>query len=381
MTKLMGEEYALEQEIDFVLSKIRENIPNFYNKVPWAASKNLVYEATPNNYWTSGFWVGMLLLAKEITNSSEFDDVICAQINSFQERLANKVELETHDIGFLYTLSAIADYRVNGNESSRQMAIDAAEVLMVRYNEKAGIIQAWGNLDDVQESGRMIIDCLMNLSLLYFASEQTGDDKYRLAANRHAKQTQKYIVRENATTYHTYFFDRQTGEAIRGETAQGYAHDSCWARGQAWGIYGFTLSYLHTGDDSFLETAEQLADYYLSRLPEDHIAYWDLVFSDGSDQERDSSASAIAVSGLLELAKQLPLSHPKRSYYEKRAIQIIQSLSQSYTTKEKPHSNGILTQGVYDKNSNKGVDECVIWGDYFYFESLIKLAKSWNSYW
>src|SRR5699024_5358011 len=153
-----------------------------------------------------------------------------------------------------------------------------------------------------------------NLSLLYFASEKTGDDKYRIAANRHAKLTQKYIVRENATTYHTYFFDRQTGEAIRGETAQGYAHDSCWARGQAWGIYGFTLSYLHTGDSSYLETAEQIADYFLSRLPKDHVAYWDLVFSDGSDQERDSSAAAIAASGLLELAKQLPVFHPKRSY-------------------------------------------------------------------
>src|SRR5699024_5866028 len=171
--KFKGGEFVLEEEINFVLTKIRDNIPNFYHKVPWAASKDLVYEATPNNYWTSGFWIGMLLLAKEITDSSEFDDVISVQINSFQERLANQIELETHDIGFLYTLSAVADYKVNGNERSKQMAIDAADALMVRYNEKIGIIQAWGNLDDVQESGRMIIDCLMNLSLLYFASEKT----------------------------------------------------------------------------------------------------------------------------------------------------------------------------------------------------------------
>ncbi|HIT89363.1 MAG TPA: glycoside hydrolase family 88 protein [Candidatus Merdenecus merdavium] len=374
-------EFVLADEIDFVLSKIRENIPTFYDKVPWAASKNYVYEAKPNDYWTSSFWVGMLFLAKEITESTEFDAVIDTQVKSFRERLDKNVELETHDIGFLYSLSAVADYKVNGNETSKQMAIDAADRLMTRYSEKAGIIQAWGNLDDIHENGRMIIDCLMNLSLLYFASEMTGDDRYRIAATRHAKQTQKYIVRDNFTTYHTYFFDRQTGEAVRGETAQGFAHDSCWARGQAWGIYGFTLSYLHTGDYSFLETAEKIADYFLSRLPEDEVVYWDLVFGDGSDQERDSSAAAIAACGLLELAKQLPLSHPKRKYYEEKAVAIVQSLSSLYTTKESPNANGLLKHGVYDKNSNKGVDESMIWGDYYYFESLVRLAKSWYQYW
>lgn len=372
---------ALEKDIEYAISKVRANIPVFFDKVPWAASKNNVYEATPNDYWTSSFWIGMLFLAKEITDSSEFDAVIDNQLKHFEERLANNVELETHDIGFLYSLSAVADYKVNGNESSKQLAIDAADKLMTRYSEKAGIIQAWGNLDDIHENGRMIIDCLMNLPLLYFASNVTGNDRYKQAAMRHAKQTQKYIVRDNYTTYHTYFFDRNTGEAVRGETAQGYSNDSCWARGQAWGIYGFTLSYLHTGDDSFLDTAIEIADYFLSCLPKDQVVYWDLIFDDTSGQERDSSAAAIAACGLLELAKQLPLSNPKRSYYEEKAIAIVQSLSRHYTTKDIPESNALLAHAIYDKNSNKGVDESVIWGDYYYLESLVRLSKSWYLYW
>lgn len=323
----------------------------------------------------------MLYLAKEATQSSEFDEVLNVQLHSFHERLEKKVELETHDIGFLYTLSAVADYRVNGTESSRDLIIQAADALMVRYSEKAGIIQAWGNLDDLDENGRMIIDGLMNLPLLYTASELSGDEKYRHAAYRHAKQTQKYIIRENNTTYHTYFFDRKTGEGVEGSTAQGYSDDSCWARGQAWGIYGFTLSYLYTGDYSFLESAQGIADYYISRLPDDFVAYWDLIFQEGSEQERDSSSAAIAVCGLLELAKQLPLSNPKRAFYEETAVKIARNLSKSYTTKEIPESNGILIHSVYDKNSDKGVDECVIWGDYFYMEALIRLSRSWNKYW
>lgn len=379
---ILNEEWEwLNESMAFVLEKIRKNQSKFFDKIPWAASKDLKYPVEENDYWTASFWIGQLFLVKEYFNSNEFDMVIKKQLETFDNRLKNKVELETHDIGFLYILSAIADYKINGTESSKKMAIDAADALMIRFNEKAGIIQAWGKLDDLDEGGRMIIDCLMNLPLLYFATEMTGDDRYRKAANRHAKQTQKYIVRENATTFHTYFFDRRTGEGIKGETAQGFSDDSCWARGQAWGIYGFTLSYLYTGDYSYLETAQLLADYFISQLPSDNVCYWDLVFNDGSHEERDSSAAAIAASGLLELAKQLPLSNNRRQQYEEKAVQIAKSLSQNYITKDNEEADGLLLHAVYDKNSNKGVDESVIWGDYFYVETLVRLGREWNKYW
>ncbi|MGC6769483.1 glycoside hydrolase family 88 protein [Enterococcus sp. LJL128] len=371
----------LEEEIAYVLQKVKENQRIFQKLVPPAASNQQIYEPEENIDWTASFWVGMLFLAKEMSGSEGFDKTIESQMDSFTKRLEERVELETHDIGFLYILSAIADYQVNKNEASRQLAIQAADLLMARYSEKAQIIQAWGNLNDPAEGGRMIIDCLMNLPLLYFASAATGDDSYKKAAYAHAKQTQRYIVRPNYTTYHTYFFDTETGAPLEGKTAQGYSDSSCWARGQAWGIYGFTLSYLHTGDTSFLDTAKHLADYFIEELPEDLIPYWDLVFDDGSGEERDSSAAAIAACGLLELANQLPLSEERRAVYQNTAAAIMSSLAQHYTTVNQPQSNGLLLHGVYDKNTGKGVDECMIWGDYYYMEALMRLKNSWYSYW
>lgn len=374
------DEVWLEQQLDYCYQKIKSNLDVFSDLVPSAASRNQIFPAEKNIDWTASFWVGQLFLAKEGTKTTDFDEVIAIQVESFQKRLDQQIELETHDIGFLYILSAVADFKVNGNLKSRAMAIKAADLLMTRYNEKAHIIQAWGDLNNPEQSGRMIIDCLLNLPLLYFASIETGNPKYREAAYLHAKQTQKYIVRANATTFHTYFFDVETGAAKYGKTQQGFSDDSCWARGQAWGIYGFTLSYLYTGDTSFIDTAVRLADYFIEKLPEDKVPYWDLIFSDGSDEERDSSSGAIAVCGLLELAKVLPLSNSKRSQYEAIALDIIDSLASNYTTKSLPESNGLLLHGVYDKNSNKGVDECMSWGDYYYLEALTRLNQVWRSY-
>ncbi|HGF7739106.1 TPA: glycoside hydrolase family 88 protein [Enterococcus faecium] len=371
----------LVSEIDFIEKQVRENQEKFKFLVPAAAINNHVYEAEENTDWTASFWLGILFLTKELSNSKDFDRTIESQLASFKERLEKDIALDTHDIGFLYQLSAVADYRLNKNESSKQIAIQAADRLMERYSPKSQIIQAWGDLDDPKQRGRMIIDCLMNLPLLYFATEATGDESYKTAAYNHAKQTQKYIVRDNATTYHTYYFDDVTGVPKYGRTQQGYSDESCWARGQAWGIYGFTLSYLYTGDGSFLETATQLADYFLQELPEDLICYWDLIFKEGSQEEKDSSAAAIAACGLLELSKQLPVSDHRHFDYEEMAVKILGELQKNYTTKQVDGSNGLLLHAVYDKNSLKGVDECVIWGDYFYVEGITRLAKKWYCYW
>ncbi|KPG70598.1 glycoside hydrolase family 88 protein [Enterococcus sp. RIT-PI-f] len=384
MSKAISEKLTkdwLQEETAFVLEKVTHNLRTFTDLVPPAASINQVYQPEENIDWTASFWNGMLFLSKELSQSDTYDLVIDHQLRAFQYRLDHQIALETHDIGFLYILSALADYKVNGRDASKEMALQAADLLMKRYSPKAQIIQAWGDLNDPEQRGRIIIDCLMNLPLLYFASQETGDPRYKEAAYAHAKQTQKYIVRENATTFHTYYFDVETGKPLYGKTQQGFADDSCWARGQAWGIYGFTLSYLYTGDYSFLETAKQVADFFIADLPEDKVCYWDLVFNDGSEEERDSSSAAIAVCGLLELTKHLPLSDEKHHTYQSVAFEMMEALAQNYTTKTSPMSNGILLHGVYDKNTNKGVDECMIWGDYFYLEALTRLTQSWYMYW
>ena len=369
----------LDKEIQFVLSKIDENLDIFKDKVPPAASTNLMYIPEENIDWTASFWIGMLYLAYEYTNDVKYLDVIKIQLESFKERLTKNSQLETHDIGFLYSLSCVAGYEVLGDETAKETAIKAADKLITRYHKKAKIIQAWGDLSDPEQLGRMIIDCNMNLPLLYFASKETGDKYYYDIAVNHAKQAAKYIVREDASTYHTFYMDTENGEPLYGKTAQGYTDQSCWARGQAWGVYGFVLSYVHTGEREFLDIAEKLANYFLNRLPDDNICHWDLVFTEGNE-ERDSSAASIMACGLLELSKHLPVSNQYREQYENAALKIIKSLAESYTTKN-IHSNGILLHAVYSKPEGNGVDECCIWGDYYYFEALIRTVMSWKMYW
>ena len=369
----------LAEAMHYVKSKVNENLPKYSTVFPTSSSENLIYGEMGNKDWTEGFWTGILWLLYEDTNEEKYLSALETLLRTFQERLDQNIDLNTHDIGFLYSLSTLAGYKITGNEKALELSVRAADCLMERYSEKAQIIQAWGNLEDPKEKGRMIIDCLMNLSLLYNISEITGEKKYKEAAEHHAKRAQKYLVREDYSTYHTYYMNVDTGEPIKGVTAQGYSDNSAWARGQAWGVYGFALSYAHTGDKTFLETASRIADYYLERLPEDFVPYWDLYFQEG-DEYRDSSSAGILACGLLELSKHLPVLDPRKKEYEETAVQIVKSLFENYTT-EKDLSNGIIKHGVYAIPFHVGVDECCIWGDYFYVEALMRLRNVWNMYW
>lgn len=370
-----------DKAIGFVLAKIDRNMAQFKGDVfPSPASVNLIYEEWGNVEWTPGFWTGMLWLAYETTGEAKYRAAAEAQLDGYRDRLGSKKHTETHDLGFLYTLSCVAAYKLTGSEDAKRTAVRAAELLRGRFFEKAGIIQAWGNLDNPKQRGRMIIDCCMNLPLLYWASEITGDDAYGRIAESHARQSMNYLIRGDASSFHTFYMDVETGEPLRGTTAQGYSDDSCWSRGQAWALYGFPLSYAYTRDEELLEAGVRTANYYLNRLPEDDVAYWDLVFTEG-DEERDSSAAAIAACGLLELARHLPVLHPYRRIYESAALRMLRSLSERYTTAGMPASNGILQHAVYAKPLGNGIDECCIWGDYFYFEALVRASRDWRAYW
>ena len=370
----------IKAAIEFILKKIDENIEEFTYKFPAPASVNNVYEGIDNVDWTSCFWTGMIWLAYEITGDEKYKKIAELHLESFKQRIEEKICIDTHDLGFLYTLTCVSAYKLTGNEEAKLTALKAADELMKRYFEKAGIVQAWGDLNDPNQRGRMIIDCCMNLPLLYWASEVTNDKKYYEAAYSHVKQAEKYIIREDSSTYHTYYMDVETGEPRFGKTAQGYSDDSCWARGQAWGIYGLPLSYIYTGDEELLNSACKLANYFINRLPEDEVCYWDLTFIVGNE-ERDSSGAAIAVCGLMELSKHLKSDSKYKAIYENVAPKILKSLINNYTSAEVPESNGVLLHSVYAKPDNKGIDECCIWGDYFYFEALVRTIKQWNLYW
>lgn len=375
---------ALRQSLDAALGrvtrKLDKNITAFGDSFPGEACEGGIWPRTKNVEWTTSFWTGQLWLAWEMTGKAHYREAAERTLPSFYERIEKRIETATHDLGFLYSLSCVSAWRLTGNETARQSALQAANALMERFNPTAKIIQAWGDLNDPEQQGRMIIDCNMNLPLLYWASEQTGDARYAQAATAHAEQAARYIVRPDASTYHTYYMDVKTGEPRFGNTHQGYSDSSCWSRGQAWGIYGFLLSYLHTGDKSMVELSRSLTHYFINRLPEDSVCHWDLALL-GTDAVRDSSAAAITVCGLLELVKALPTLDPHRAHYEEMALRIMQSLTDNYLAHDDETCEGLLKHSVYHMASGKGVDQCCSWGDYFYLEALMRLRQIWPLYW
>jgi unsaturated chondroitin disaccharide hydrolase len=364
---------ALEAAVARCEANLRVFGPGLY---PAPASVGGVYPAIPNVEWTSSFWSGMLWLSYEATGRSLFRDEALARLTDFRARLGDARLLQTHDLGFLYTLSCVAAYRLTGSAEARGLALEAADRLMLRFHEKAGIIQAWGDLADPAQRGRMIIDCDMNLPLLFWASEESGKQRYREAAARHLEEANRALLRPDDSTYHTFYYDTETGKPLRGATEQGLSDSSCWARGQAWAIYGLAANYRYLPKASFLEQASRLARYYLDRLPKDLIPRWDLSLAEG---ERDSSAAAIAACGLLELAQRLPAADQRREEFRSAAIAMATSLARDYATAS--GSNGLLLHAVYNKPKNEGVDECCIWGDYFYLELLVRLGGAWAPYW
>lgn len=363
-----------------MLTQIDRNLEQFTHKFPSPSSTNNVYELWDNIEWTPGFWTGMLWLAYEVTGDQKYRRVAEGHLESYQKRLEDKNHTATHDLGFLYSLSCVSAYKLTGDQRAKRTALQAADLLLERYFDKAGIIQAWGDLNDPSQRGRMIVDCCMNLPLLYWASEISGKTKYYHAAANHVKQASAHLIRTDASSYHTFYMDVETGKPLYGKTAQGYSDDSCWSRGQAWAMYGFPLSYIFTKDVSLLELGQKVTNYFLNRLPDDNVPYWDLMFTDGAE-ERDSSSAAIAVCGMLELAKHLPLLNRYKRTYENASIHILKSLTERYTAKSDPDSNGILLHAVYGKPLGNGIDECCIWGDYFYFEALVRVYKNWDLYW
>jgi len=362
-------------------SKIAQFMNDFTDGFPAANSIKNVYPKIDNICWTGSFYTGMLWLCYEMTGCDNFKKVAEAQVASFADRIQDPERIQTHDLGFLYSISAVADYKLTGNEASKALGIEAADRLMDRYKPVGEFIQAWGPTSNLPEYYRLIIDCLMNLPLLYWASEATGDKRYYDAAYKHMNTCIDNIVRDDASTYHTFYFDPETGAPTKGTTHQGYSDDSCWARGQAWGIYGLAFSYMYTKDANLIPLYKRITNYFLNRQPKDLVAYWDLIFTDGADQPRDTSANSTAICGMLEMNKYLDDSDPDKTLYAAAADAMLRSLIENYTTKDIPESNGLLVHGVYNLPSNMGIDECVLWGDYYYMEALVRRMKDWKLYW
>lgn len=364
----------LEKAIGYAEKVTKDNLEFFADCFPREQSNNLVYDKFGNCSWTTGFYEGILWLLYELTGDRAFYDSAKAHSKLFTERLDVEKELDHHDMGFLFSLSSVADYKLTGDENAKRDGIRAADWLMKRFQPVGNFIQAWGPKGS-PEHYRLIVDCLLNVPLLFWATEVTGDEKYRDAAEKHIHSALSTVIREDGSSYHTYYFDTKTGEPLKGVTAQGYADDSCWARGQAWAVYGTALAYYYTKDESMLQYFNKVTEYFIKYLPADYVPYWDMCFGDGSGEPRDTSAAAIAVCGILEMNKYFP-NEKFMDYAEK----MMTSLSEKYTTEGK-NSNGILSDAMYNRNGGDQ-PECNIWGDYFYVEALMRMKNpDWKLYW
>lgn len=366
--------------MDRVADQVRCNMEYFGTRFPSSATRNQTYEVIDNIEWTDGFWTGLLWLCYEYTGDDAFKNLALKNVDSFLNRVEKRIELDHHDLGFLYSLSCVAGYKLTGSAEGRKAGLLAADKLMERFQEKGGFIQAWGELG-ARDNYRLIIDCLLNIPLLHWAFLETGKPVYRNAAMRHYEAACNNVIRDDASAYHTFYFDPETGEPLKGVTRQGYSDDSAWARGQAWGIYGIPLNYRYVKDDSAFNLFKGMTNYFLNRLPEDEVCYWDLIFTDGSNQSRDSSAAAIGVCGIHEMLKYLPEVEYDKNTYRHAMHCILRSLMERYTVPEIKPGNPVLLHGVYSWHSGKGVDEGNIWGDYYYMEALMRFYKDWNLYW
>ena len=366
--------------MDRVADQVRCNMEYFGTRFPSSATRNQTYGVIDNIEWTDGFWTGLLWLCYEYTGDDAFKNLALKNVDSFLNRVEKRIELDHHDLGFLYSLSCVAGYKLTGSAEGRRAGLLAADKLMERFQEKGGFIQAWGELG-ARDNYRLIIDCLLNIPLLHWAFLETGKPVYRNAAMRHYEAACNNVIRDDASAYHTFYFDPETGEPLKGVTRQGYSDDSAWARGQAWGIYGIPLNYRYVKDDSAFILFKGMTNYFLNRLPEDEVCYWDLIFTDGSNQSRDSSAAAIGVCGIHEMLKYLPEVESDKNTYRHAMHCILRSLIERYTAPEIKPGNPVLLHGVYSWHSGKGVDEGNIWGDYYYMEALMRFYKDWNLYW
>lgn len=373
------DEKEIDDAIQTVVQKTKHNIVKLGETFPTPSTENSTYKNSANVEWTTGFWTGILWLCYENTHEAIFKELAEKNISSFKERIEKRIDVDNHDLGFLYIPSCVAGYKVANSLEGKNAALLAADQLASRYNPKGKFIQAWGK-KGAKDNYRLIVDALMNIPLLQWAAKEGKKQEYAKMANNHFETTLKYAIRNDGSAYHTYFFDNETGKPLFGRTRQGYSDDSSWARGQAWLIYGITLNYRQYPKKEFVDTYIGVTNYFLNHLPADNIPYWDLIFQDGSYQSKDSSAASIAICGIDQMLREVP-DIENAQVYRNAEKAMLSSLIKSYTERE---SNGIiplLNHGVYSWHSGHGIDEGNLWGDYFYLEALTRLKMNWNVYW
>lgn len=323
-------------------------------------------KVVPGGDWTSGFFSGTLWYMYEMSGDEAWKKKAISYTEMLEEQQYNGIN---HDVGFRMFCSYGNALRLTNNEAYIPILVQSAKTLIDRYYEEVGCIRSW-NSNEEHWQCPVIIDNMMNLELLFWASEQTGDPVYKDIAISHALTTIKHQFRDDYSTVHVVDYDTITGEVRQKNTHQGYADESSWARGQAWGLYGYTMTYRFTKDQRFLEQAEHIATFLLNHpnLPEDGVPYWDFNDPGIPDVPRDVSAAAIISSALYELSGY----SEKGTFFKEEADRILNSIWNKYRSAEGKNYGFILDHSVGNMPGGSEIDVPINYADYYFMEALYR---------
>lgn len=366
----------LDNQIDLTLNRgaaqynymIKKLSEGKYPKTYFADKDKFI--TSKSDWWCSGFYPGTLIYLDEASKTEVFKNEINRVLQDLKREQFNTT---THDLGFMMFCSFGNANRLNPSPEYAAILMNSAKSLASRFNETVGCIKSWDSKDD---SYLVIIDNMMNLELLFWASEYSGDKKYYDIAVKHANTTLKNHFRADHSSYHVVNYNSITGDVKLKRTAQGYADESAWSRGQSWGLYGYTVMYRATKDKKYLDQAVAIAEFILNHpnLPKDKVPYWDFNAPNIPDALRDSSAGAVIASALLELKNYVDKDSSKK--YCKVAKTIITTLtSNEYFAKEGTNGGFLLKHGVGHIPEKSEIDVPLTYGDYYFVEALLRYKK------
>lgn len=362
-----------EETFKKIDAKMSEMTIRSRDKVPDGVDENGFHRERDITWWTNGFWGGLNWLLYNYTKNENYMLTAKSNEEKMDEALANYNALH-HDVGFMWHILSGASYALTGDKRSRTRNLFAASTLMSRFVLDGGYIIAWNSKP---HENWTIIDCLMNLPLLYWASKELGDDRFKRIAMAHADMAIMDHLREDGSVAHIVEHDRETGEVVKFHAGQGAAADSSWSRGQAWALYGFTISYIHTGEERYLNAAKQVANYFIASCCDDWIPRVDFRSAE-EPVMYDTAAGACAACGLIELAKLLP--EYEGGMYMHAAVQMLRAMGEKCCNFD-PKNDHMLDYGTVrfpteGDMKDAGVHISIIYSDYFYTEAVLKLLGS-----
>jgi len=365
----------IDKAIEAACKKAEQMIPLYDGLFMTPCTKDFKYGKIPENRdWICGMQTGVQWYAYYLTGEKKFRDAAEKKLDSFYWRLTQPT-MNTHDVGFLFSPSCIAAYKLCGNEKAREAAIKAAELLMhYRFMERDGFIMRGGY--------RIIVDTMLNIPLLFWAAEETGNEKFKEAAISHYRLTEKYLIRKDNSTYHHFEINEETGEPIRGVTLQGNGDESCWSRGHSWTVYGYPLAYSYTKNSDTVDAFRRVGGHFLKNIPTDGIPYWDFDFKEGDDAPRDASAGAISVCGFDEALKLMPLTEDEKALYESAKDYLMHALVTKCINYTNEDAEGIIFNVTHALPQGQGINECGVYGDFFMMEALARYKnKDFIRFW